>query len=84
MFTVSRAGPETQAPVVPGCLAGQGPSVFTGTQRGARGGVGPVEAQPLSLHAGGTEALSPLASLIDGGRVSRGPPYPAPNTTAGN
>ena len=77
-FRVSRAGAETQALAAPGWLAEQGPSVFTGTQRGAGAGAGPLEALPFSLHSGRTEALSPLAGSVEGGGVSRGPSYLVP------
>lgn len=79
-FRVCRAGAETQSLATPGWLAEQGPSVFTGTQRGAGAGAGPLEALPSSLHSGRTEALSPLTGSVEGG----GALLPSANVIAGN
>lgn len=78
----SQGWPRTQAPVVPGCLAGQGPSVFTGTQREPGDEIGPGRAQPLSTCRQDRSPLSSGQFNRRGG--SPGGPLPSPNTTAGN
>lgn len=73
-ISVSRAGPETQAPVVPGCL-GRAVPLLSGEELEGELGRGGAWKRGLSLapHMPAGQKPSPLASLIDEGRVSRGP-----------